>query len=502
MKHNKMKVCFVLAMVVLQMLFSVSFAFADETKNSDDKANVAVGQESATNKTDNNYAPKPVSRKASVTVVKIIDDNIPEPVKEDKTKATYRDYEPGKPVKKEKDEVTYKSDDDYRPVKKEKAEVYYKLDDNPRPVKKERTSVSYHDWSTPKPVKSSEKKTKENIMTNVSDHSENDDDECEHVSLGPTYGYAVSDKDFAVYSERTDRSEQIGIAFGSSDEIVIHGIYTDGWIKIEYPTSHGTKIGYCEADYLFADGNFADTVCIAGKEIVAYKKADCSVRFGSISESDKCYIVGTDGVNTQVIYPTSSGNKIAWIKGVYSNDNGNLYKEKKESNNYSVSVDQSNIEDCRKRLDEITSGEKKYNANTVMSVGSRFTGTNSDQECKGYARNVFQMCFGINPNQTADNNYELLETAGMTHIDTISCNDSDDIQEMFAEARPGDFVQIRRAKGTPHSAIVYSVSSDGVEFLEANVDRNNGIKIEEYTWEALKKNAKMSLYTATEYKLK
>ena len=158
------------------------------------------------------------------------------------------------------------------------------------------------------------------------------------------------------------------------------------------------------------------------------------------------------------------------------------------------------------RLNKIAKGSIKYNSFTVLKVGRRFTGTRSSEECKGYAKNVFYLLFKVTPGRTASkpNNHKLYSYSGMKQVATDGSLTEKDAKKMFAKARPGDFVQMRRRSGGgSHSAIVYSVNSNGVTFLEANIDGRNTIFKNTYTWKKLaNKNIKMTVYTSSNYKLK
>lgn len=166
----------------------------------------------------------------------------------------------------------------------------------------------------------------------------------------------------------------------------------------------------------------------------------------------------------------------------------------------------------RARLDSIANGTLKYDSKTVMAVNRTFTGTRSSEQCKGYAKNVFYLCFKITPGSTlsksAGKNYLISDTSGMKKVGSVTgmtnCESSRNaIKALFLSARPGDFVQMRRQHTGSHSAIVYSVTNTGVTFLEANTDGKNTVKLITHTWDALcQKNMAMSVYTATDYKLK
>lgn len=77
-------------------------------------------------------------------------------------------------------------------------------------------------------------------------------------------------------------------------------------------------------------------------------------------------------------------------------------------------------------------------------------------------------------------------------------------QNLFQQAKPGDFIQIKRGSGGAHSAIFVGYSENGVQWLDANADNKNGIKLQTYSWDDLVKttssgkqwNVAMSIYRA------
>lgn len=259
---------------------------------------------------------------------------------------------------------------------------------------------------------------------------------------------------------------------------------TSSYIQVSYPTSSGYKTGYIKRSALFSESAPSSTYTAASKQ-TTYVSAG-GATYGYVASGDKVYVCGTSGSYKQVIYTAKSGSRAYKLGWIASSDN-------------SVTA----------RLDKIANGSLTYDSSTVMKVGSTFTGTRSSEQCKGYAKNVFYLCFGITPGSTKSNDYQLNATTGMTSLGSITkltSSSTSTIKNLFANARPGDFVQMKRqASGTngPHSAIVYAVSSTGVTFLEANTDGKNGIYKNTYTWAQLAaKNQAMTVYTATSYKLK
>lgn len=114
------------------------------------------------------------------------------------------------------------------------------------------------------------------------------------------------------------------------------------------------------------------------------------------------------------------------------------------------------------------------------SYGSRWNGPD---QCKGFARKVFQDTFGISVNSTASNNYQLLPTSGVDCLGTIVAADSNQVKALIQKAQPGDFMQMCwNSHHGPHSAILVSSDANGFTFFSANMDGNNGICENTYSY--------------------
>lgn len=306
-----------------------------------------------------------------------------------------------------------------------------------------------------------------------------------------TKGYTISSSNVTVYSD-TACTKVLGTIY-PTDECTIETV-TSSYIKVTYPVSSGTKTGYVKTS-VFLTATSGKTVTATGR-VTTYRRASTANTYGYIAEGDSVLVLGTSGSFTQVKYPVSGGYKYAFVLTTDAN---------KYLSGSSSGGSTSSESAVRARLDAIANGTLTYDSNTVMKVGSKFTGYRADEQCKGYAKNVFYLCFGITPGstQSSPNNHLLNTTSGMTLVGSVTNMTTTNIKNLFSSARPGDFVQMRRSHGGPHSAIVYSVSSTGVTFLEANVDNKNTVFKNTYTWaELCSSNEKMSVYTATTYKLK
>lgn len=285
------------------------------------------------------------------------------------------------------------------------------------------------------------------------------------------------------------------------DKLYIFQI-TANYTKLSYPVSGGSRrTGYVKTSTLF--GVTAPSEIVTSKiKMTTYTSNSTSVKSGSIAAGDTVYKLGTTKNGfVLVIYDAVSGKRACKAAFCTKSDYAKTAVKTAPNNTTQTASAVQN------RLDAIGNGSLRYNNTTVMKIGAKFSGTRSGEQCKGYAKNVFYMCFGITPGSTQPRNkglnYLIYDTKGMTKLGSVTNMNESAIRNLFANARHADFVQIRRSHGGSHSAIVYSVSSTGVTFLEANLDGQNTVYLRSYTWSQLcQQNAAMSVYTATNYKLK
>ena len=141
-------------------------------------------------------------------------------------------------------------------------------------------------------------------------------------------------------------------------------------------------------------------------------------------------------------------------------------------------------------------------------TGTTYRGPYYTEQCKGFAKSVFEKLFGYNIGSTAKkpNNYKLnIDTAKTRQVGTLtdlSTRSDSALKNLLTQARPGDFLQVRRSHGGSHSMIVLSTSSTDITVYECNVDGANGIRTATYTWASFRSvNAAVGLYTARDYSL-
>ncbi len=336
------------------------------------------------------------------------------------------------------------------------------------------------------------------------------------VALVPTPAYAASGlKCYTIGTANTPVYSSSGLstkigAIYSSDEVTINSFSSSKTaVNVTYPISGGRmKSGWIRTSaILSATGGYAHN---SARRYTTYRRPGGS-SYGSVYVGDQVVVLGIRSGYTQIRYPVSGGFKFAWARtsDVNAGKAASAASSAKPTTTpkpMATTATGSSSTAVRQRLDQIANGSLRYNSSTNMRLNTKFTGTRSGEQCKGFAKNVFYLCFKVTPGSTQGKpyNYLLNSTGGMTRVGYYSNITSSQAKSLFSKARPGDFVQMRRrSKGGSHSAIVYSVSSGGITFFEANTDNCNTVKKQYYTWAQLSsRNVGMSLYTASSYNLK
>lgn len=305
-----------------------------------------------------------------------------------------------------------------------------------------------------------------------------------------------------------------------SDQIVITDISSNGKaVYVTYPTSSGKyRSKWFKTDDILGIKSVDIREYEAKQKLTVYRMSSSSKvkSYGSISKGDDCINLGKHIVSNKnyyvTIYPISKTkvngitvrHKIALCTIAGYNDP--YFEDTKiidpSTNNSSTS---SREEEIATKLKSMMNGNS-YDGD--YEVGTKYTGPYYKEQCKGFAKSVFQELFGYNIGSTqsrsSGNNYKLNYNSSKTKyvgaVTDITDDSTKELKKLFEDARPGDFVQMRRHHGGSHSAIVVSVSSSKIVFVEANVDGNNGIIKKSYTWADLcDDNEAMSLYTDKKY---
>jgi hypothetical protein len=299
------------------------------------------------------------------------------------------------------------------------------------------------------------------------------------------YTYTIGTSNVPVFSDKT-LNKRIGAIF-PSDQITVLTV-TSSYCYIQYPITGGSKKGYIHTGTILTAVNGTNKT--SSGSCTTYKRPG-GAKYGSIYTGDACLILGTSSGWYQVKYPCGSTYKYAFIAASdYTKCFGSTLPD----------------ESVKGRMNQIMNGTLKYNNSTNLKVNTKFTGTRSSEQCKGFAKNVFYLLWGVTPGSTASspNNYKLSGYSGMKMVGSYSSLSTSAAKSLFSSAKPGYFCQMRRrSSGGSHSAIVYSTSSTGVTFYEANTDSKNTIKLQTYSWNSLSSsNSGMSIYAPASYKLK
>ena len=307
-----------------------------------------------------------------------------------------------------------------------------------------------------------------------------------------------------------------------SDQIVITDISSNGKaVYVTYPTSSGKyRSKWFKTDDILGIQSIDISTYSAKQKLTVYRMSSSSKvkSNGSISKGDDCINLGKHIVNGKnyyvTIYPISKTKingitvrhkiALATIAG-YSDPYFEDTKIIDPSASKNSSAASSREEEIAEQLKGMMNGSL-YDG--VYEVGTKYKGPYYTEQCKGFAKSVFQKLFGYNIGSTqsrsAGNNYKLDYNSSKTKyvgsVTDITDDSTKDLKNLFEDARPGDFVQMRRHHSGSHSAIVVSVSSSKIVLLEANVDGKNGIIKKSYTWADLcDDNEAMSLYAAKNY---
>lgn len=106
------------------------------------------------------------------------------------------------------------------------------------------------------------------------------------------------------------------------DYCKILAFYSNGSVKVSYPTSKGSRTAYAAMNGFMASTGFDTRTRTLGKKLTAYRRSTGNSTIGTVYASDQVIVVGTSNGRTQVQYPCSGGFKLGWVAGTYSANTG------------------------------------------------------------------------------------------------------------------------------------------------------------------------------------
>ena len=129
--------------------------------------------------------------------------------------------------------------------------------------------------------------------------------------------YALSTERVTTYKFFDEPFSTTSYIDGTTDVVTILEVYENGWAKVEYPVSSGTKVAYTYLnDFISSEEMIQKFYEIAlSQNTTVYRRSDLSTSYGTVYPTDKCYVVADDGNALQVIYELDAGGwKMGWLR--------------------------------------------------------------------------------------------------------------------------------------------------------------------------------------------
>lgn len=314
------------------------------------------------------------------------------------------------------------------------------------------------------------------------------------------YTLSASGRVYA-YTDSSLKTKTDGYISCATDECRLIA-FTSGAVQVSYPVSGGRRTAWFprSAFTVFDLTGSGYTAVTASGKVTTFPRASGGSAYGYVAKGDRVVILGTSGSRTQLIYHVGTHYKLAWadtsqvsqyLTGV--------------SSGTAASSGTCVTQQITAKLNQMMNGAY---AGGTYRVNTTYRGLYYKEQCKGFAKSVFQNLFGYNIGSTkaSPNNYQIsIDTAKTRQVGTLtslSGRSDAELKKLLTQARPGDFIQVRRSHGGSHSMIVLSTSSGGITVYECNVDGANGIRTATYSWASFRSsNAAVGLYTAKDYSL-
>lgn len=130
----------------------------------------------------------------------------------------------------------------------------------------------------------------------------------------PLKAYTISTGKVNTYS--SVNGSKTGYITGSKDLCTILEIYTNGWVKVNYPLDGGgTKTAYTELKNFVKNTSFSTSIATMYVGTDAYCRESGNAKIGYVDKYDEITIVSKSDPRYQIVYPLSSGGyKLGWIE--------------------------------------------------------------------------------------------------------------------------------------------------------------------------------------------
>lgn len=106
------------------------------------------------------------------------------------------------------------------------------------------------------------------------------------------------------------------------DYCKILAFYSNGAVKVSYPTPSGYRTAYASMSGFMVSTNFSNNTKTLGTRLTAYRRSTGNSTIGTVFATDKVMVIGNANGRTQVVYPCAGGYKLGWVAGNYSANGG------------------------------------------------------------------------------------------------------------------------------------------------------------------------------------
>lgn len=207
---------------------------------------------------------------------------------------------------------------------------------------------------------------------------------------------------------------------------------------------------------------------------------------------------------------THAGNPIIQYSWTGGHDPQTFILKRSGTSSSSSTVSSASVSSTEQTiLNRLTNMMNGSSNSGTYRLNTRYRGPYYSEQCKGFAKSVFERLFGYNIGSTCakPNNYKLnistSRTALVGSLTYLPGRTTSNLRDLFDDARAGDFIQVRRSHSGSHSMIFLSSDSNSVTVYECNVDGRNGIVKNTYSWQKFRTdNESVSVYTAKDYRLR
>ena len=228
---------------------------------------------------------------------------------------------------------------------------------------------------------------------------------------------------------------------------------------------------------------------IAKQQVTAYMDSALTRKNGTeyVDAGDEVTVVDESENAYKVIYPLrQGGTKERWV------NKHELFTESKVA-----PVDDDSIPTKLQELIDKWDGQKWSDGYSRSSRSEKYLNSSAIQ-CKEFASYVFNILYdtGYVGGGSSESNYYNWRLNNVPNrvvkVDEVpeTLNSSiarEAFKNLFQNAKPGDFIQIKRGHGGAHSAIFVRHTPNGIAWFDANADGANGIKLQIYSYDDLVK---------------